>query len=99
MSAALPADAAPAWGAWIVVLLLAVAAVIFVRAVKTGRLKWRMPAGAGAQGSTPVVIAQRPLAAHATVQVVRWHGKEYLLACTPHSIRLIDAREAAELPS
>ncbi|WP_325546936.1 flagellar biosynthetic protein FliO [Ramlibacter sp.] len=82
----------PGYGVWIALMLFAFAAFAFVRALKSGKLPWRVPVAGDARSPAPRVVAARQLTPQANLQVVQWNGKEFLLACTAHSVTVVDSR-------
>lgn len=66
-----------------------------------GGLWWWLRAGGRAlqrrsetKGHGLVRLSSQALTPHASVHAVRWHGEEYLLACTSQEVTLVSRRQA-----
>lgn len=81
-------------GGWIFLLALAAGGVWVARS-STGR-RWVLPLRAppATQDGRPSVVSVRALGPHASLQVVRWNGKELLLGCSTQCVTLLDSRTA-----
>ena len=96
-------DADPGWGG-VGLLQLALAGIVL--AVWIGWLVWRRKGLRGVFTSAPrdglKLIQSTALTARASLHVVRWDGREWLLGCTDHGITPLAERtppEAAETPT
>ncbi|HSV35324.1 MAG TPA: flagellar biosynthetic protein FliO [Ramlibacter sp.] len=79
---------------WLLVVLAGVAVLWALRSrggAMPGWLRGRM----GAQACDLAVVSSRVLGPNASVQVIRWNGKELLLGCTSQSISVLDSKPAA----
>lgn len=81
------------YGAWLVVLALALGGLFVVRQSRGGKSAWGLPRLRAANACAgPKVIAVRVLGAQTSLQVVEWNGKEMLLGCSPQGVNLLDSR-------
>lgn len=80
------------YGAWLVVLALALGGLFVVRQSRKGKSAWLPRLRAANAGAGPRVIAVRVLGAQTSLQVVQWNGKEMLLGCSPQGVNLLDSR-------
>jgi MYXO-CTERM domain-containing protein len=84
---------------WLVVVLVALGGLWLVRRRRAeGVTAWPFVVRSGLSDA-PVVLSARSLGPHASLQVVRWNGKEMLLGCTGHAITVLESRAAAPAPS
>lgn len=74
---------------WLLAVLAVMAAVWAVRARGGKMPSWRLRPGG--EPALKLVHAQS-LGTIGSLQLVHWNGRELLLGCTSHSIRLLDSR-------
>lgn len=88
-----PASAIPAgYGAWLLVLVLALGGLLALRQARRGKGRWLAGLRGTDAGGAPKVLAVKLLGAHASLQVVEWNGKEILLGCSPQAVTVLDSR-------
>lgn len=86
-----PASAvSPGYGAWLLVLVLALGGLFALR--RGGKGRWLAGLRGTDAGGAPKVLAVKVLGAHASLQVVEWNGKEILLGCSSQAVTVLDSR-------
>ncbi len=88
-----PAIGIAGYSVWLLAILAVTAGVWAVRARGGKVSSWRLRLRPGNERALKLVNAQS-LGTIGSLQVVQWDGRELLLGCTPHSIRLLDSRPA-----
>lgn len=83
-----------AYLAWIIVLAVALGGVWVARRAAGERFGFRLRVRPNA--NVLRVVASRSLSAQASVQVVEWSGKQYLLGCAQGGVSVIDSRPIEE---
>jgi flagellar biogenesis protein FliO len=81
--------------AFIFIVVLAAGAFLLVRRVRRRGLGWSLPASAGLrQQAGPRVLHRQSLSAQASVQVVAWGDREWLLGVTAQHVQVLASRDA-----
>jgi hypothetical protein len=89
----------------VVISVLAIAVLVAVQLGRRGAGRsssrvsgWRRWLSAGGPPDGLRIVHSARLSGRASVHVVRWDGREWLLGCGDHSVTLIGLRGAAEAP-